>query len=85
MPGVPVRRDAWFPTIAQLVERRTVVGAEILRSLVRIRLVGTNHHTLFFYIILVIFVIIFGIIIIFELINMYLVYSGSLWDLIEAS
>jgi hypothetical protein len=32
------------PTIAQLVERRTVVGAEILRSLVRIRLVGNPFY-----------------------------------------
>uniref|UniRef100_A0A1I7ZU66 Uncharacterized protein n=1 Tax=Steinernema glaseri TaxID=37863 RepID=A0A1I7ZU66_9BILA len=33
-----------YPTIAQLVERRTVVLAEILRSLVRIRLVGFFFH-----------------------------------------
>jgi hypothetical protein len=38
-----------YPTLAQLVERRTVVVADILRSLVRIRQVGIFFSLLIIY------------------------------------
>ena len=52
--SIPTFLLYWIPTIAQLVERRTVDLIDFLRSLVRIRLVGSFfptftilHHLIF--------------------------------------